>query len=128
MINQDVCTFYNALGIYDDFGGVAVNESEGKEIAKAVGSGKGAILRNHGLITVGQTVDEAGYLFMLLEKSCQIQMEVDQYAAITGSKKLIASEESAKFTHEVQADPQTLYTEFQPEYHLESSFSDDFLR
>lgn len=72
MINQDVCTFFNSHGIYDDFGGVALEGEEGEAIANAVGNGKGAILRNHGLITVGQTVDEAAYLLMLMEKSCQI--------------------------------------------------------
>lgn len=47
MINQDVCVFYgNALGVYNDFGGVVLSEDEGKNLASALGKeGKGLILR-----------------------------------------------------------------------------------
>lgn len=127
MINQDVCTFYKSHGVYEDFGGVAVDKNEGEDIAKAIGRGKGAILRNHGLITVGQTVDEAGYLFVLMERSCQNQMLVDQYAASTSCKKYVARDEEASYTHFIQADPETLYTEFQPDYYAELLHNDDFL-
>ena len=60
--------------VYEDFGGVALEAEEGIHISKALGDGKGVILQNHGLLTVGNTVDEAAYLFTLLEKSCQVQL------------------------------------------------------
>lgn len=128
MINQDVCTFYKAHGVYADFGGVALDGKEGEAIANAVGTGRGAILSNHGLITVGQTVDEAAYLLTLMEKSCQIQMEVDIYEKITGCKKLLIGDEEALYTKHMQADSGTLYTEFQPDYCAEIKYSNgDFL-
>lgn len=127
MINQDVCTFYKAHGVYDDFGGVALEDQEGKNIAKAVGDGRAAILMNHGLITVGETVDEAAYLLTLLEKSCKIQMEADIYEHTTGYKKQIIGDEEAHYTKHMQADPETLYTEFQPDYHVEVKRDSDFL-
>ncbi len=40
-----------------------------------MGSGKAAILLNHGLLTVGSTVDEASFLFGLLDRSCEIRPE-----------------------------------------------------
>ena len=80
MIDQDVCKFYGeAQALYVDYGGVVLGSAigEGEAIAKALGSkGKGAILANHGLLTVGETVDEAGYLFGLLDKSCRIQLDL----------------------------------------------------
>lgn len=123
MLNQDVCTFYKSHGLYKDFGGVALDVKEGEEIAKAVGTGKGAILRNHGLITVGETVDEAAYLLTLMEKSCQIQMIADQYSSSTGIPKIYVDDEEASYTQHMQSDAETLYTEFQPEFKVELELS-----
>lgn len=127
MINQDVCTFYNSHAIFTDFGGVALEAEEGRKIAAALGNGKGIILQNHGLLTVGSTVDEAAYLFTLMEKSCQIQLAA-QLALLPGeSLKLIGDEEAAYCEHH-DGDPETLYTEFQPEYEMELHLDDGFLK
>lgn len=92
MLNQDVCYFYNAHGVYDEYGGIANDTSEGENIAKSLGNGKAAILMNHGLLTVGSTVDEAAYLFTLMERSCQVQMLVES----TGlAKNIIPPTEAA---------------------------------
>ena len=48
--------------------------SEGERIAEALGNRKAAILRNHGLLTVGHTVDEAAWWFITMERSCQAQL------------------------------------------------------
>jgi len=48
--------------------------SEGERIAQALGQYKAAILRNHGLITVGHTVEEAAWWFITMERSCQAQL------------------------------------------------------
>lgn len=82
MINQDVCTFYKSHAVYEDFGGVALEAEEGIHISKALGDGKGVILQNHGLLTVGNTVDEAAYLFTLLEKSCQVNWQHKQHSCL----------------------------------------------
>jgi ribulose-5-phosphate 4-epimerase/fuculose-1-phosphate aldolase len=52
MINQDVTYFYGeAQAVYQEFGGVVLDEAEGKRLAGALGPrGKGMILRNHGLL------------------------------------------------------------------------------
>jgi ribulose-5-phosphate 4-epimerase/fuculose-1-phosphate aldolase len=126
MINQDVCAFYNSHAVYEDFGGVALEAEEGVKIAEAIGNGKGAILQNHGLITVGNTVDEATYLFTLMEKSCQVQLAA-QAALLPGEKLKIISDEEAAYCEYKDADPETLYTEFQPDYEMEIYLNDDFL-
>jgi ribulose-5-phosphate 4-epimerase/fuculose-1-phosphate aldolase len=77
MIIQDVCYLYRAHSVYRNYGGIAFGEDEGTKIASALGANKASILVNHGLITVGETVDEAAYLYTLLEKSCRIQLMVE---------------------------------------------------
>lgn len=77
MISQDVCYFYRSHSIYRNYGGIAFESDEGTSIANALADNKAMILVNHGLITVGETVDEAAYLYTLLEKSCRIQLMVE---------------------------------------------------
>ena len=73
-ITQDSCAFYGDHGLFADFTGVVYEISEGERIAEALGKQKALILRNHGLLTVGHTVDEAAWWFITMERSCQAQL------------------------------------------------------
>ena len=73
-ITQDACAFFEDHGLFDDFTGVVLDAEEGKRIAHALGDNKAVILRNHGLLTVGQSVDEAAWWFITMERSCQAQL------------------------------------------------------
>jgi ribulose-5-phosphate 4-epimerase/fuculose-1-phosphate aldolase len=73
-ITQDVCAFFEDHAVFDDYTGVVVDIEEGKRIAYALGDNKAAILRNHGLMTVGHSVEEAVWWFITMERSCQAQL------------------------------------------------------
>jgi ribulose-5-phosphate 4-epimerase/fuculose-1-phosphate aldolase len=74
-LTQDACAFYGDHGVYEDYNGVVYDVEEGKRLASALGSYKAVILANHGLLTVGQeSVDEAAYWFITMERSCQAQL------------------------------------------------------
>jgi ribulose-5-phosphate 4-epimerase/fuculose-1-phosphate aldolase len=73
-ITQDACAFYDDHALFDDYTGVVLDLEEGKRIAHALGDGKAAILRNHGLLTVGRSVDEAAWWFITMERSCHAQL------------------------------------------------------
>jgi ribulose-5-phosphate 4-epimerase/fuculose-1-phosphate aldolase len=73
-LTQDSCAFYEDHGLFADFTGVVYETSEGERIAQALGGHKAVILRNHGLLTVGHTVDEAAWWFITLERTCQSQL------------------------------------------------------
>ena len=73
-ITQDACAFYEDHSLFADFTGVVYETSEGERIAQALGEKKAVILRNHGLLTVGHTVDEAAWWFITMERSCQAQL------------------------------------------------------
>lgn len=124
MINQDACLIYGpAQAVYDDFAGVVFEEAEGKRLANALGSqGKAMILRNHGLLTVGQTVDEAAYLFTLMERTCEVQL-LAEAAQNQGMPKVLISEEAAEYTYRMSSDAETLYCEFQPDLEFERELS-----
>ncbi|PYX87575.1 MAG: class II aldolase/adducin family protein [Acidobacteria bacterium] len=73
-LTQDSCAFYGDHGLFADFTGVVYETSEGERVAQALANYKAVILRNHGLLTVGQTVDEAAWWFITMERSCQAQL------------------------------------------------------
>lgn len=73
-ITQDSCAFFEDHGLFDDYTGVVLDTEEGKRIAHALGDHKAAILRNHGNLTVGKTVDEAAWLYITMERSCHVQL------------------------------------------------------
>ncbi len=58
-ITQDACAFYDDHALFDNYSGVVLDIEEGKRIAHSLGDCKSVILRNHGLLTVGQSVEEA---------------------------------------------------------------------
>ncbi|KAK8086921.1 class 2 aldolase adducin domain containing protein [Apiospora phragmitis] len=91
----------------------------GERIADALGDrSKGAILMNHGLLTVGATVDEAGFLFGLLDRGCRHQLQVEA-AAANGLKKNIISDEEAAYNFKMASEANALYREAQPDLEYE---------
>ncbi|CAF3582563.1 hypothetical protein SNK03_011833 [Fusarium graminearum] len=124
MLTQDVCKFRgDAHSVYDSYGGVVLASEEGDRIAAAMGpKGKGCILRNHGILTVGQTVDEAAWLYTSMENSCRVQL-LAEAAAASGIKKVLIEDEEADFNFDVESDPEVCYCEFQVYYDLEDELS-----
>ena len=73
-LTQDACAFYDDHVVFDDYTGAVFDLEEGKRIAHALGDHKAAILVNHGLLTVGRSVDEAAWWFVTMERTCQAQL------------------------------------------------------
>ncbi|OJJ51436.1 hypothetical protein ASPZODRAFT_87787 [Penicilliopsis zonata CBS 506.65] len=118
MLSQDSCNFYGKLSVYDDHGGIALAQDEGIQVAKALGKDNIAcILQNHGLLTVGRTVDEAAWLFTSLEHACHAQL-LAEAAAANGLPKKIIPHDVAQFTADAVQNTHNFFTEFQPEYEL----------
>jgi ribulose-5-phosphate 4-epimerase/fuculose-1-phosphate aldolase len=110
-ITQDACAFYDDHVLFDDFTGVVLDNSEGIRIAAALGDNKAAILQNHGLLTVGQSVDEAAWWFITMERSCQAQL----MAEAVGKPVLIAPEHAVQ-TRETVGSHLAGWFSFQPLY------------
>ena len=110
-ITQDVCAFYDDHAVFDDYTGVVLDIEEGKRIAHALGENKAAILRNHGLLTVGHSVDEAVWWFITMERSCQVQL----LAEAAGTPVLI-DPEMAKLTSTQVGSHFAGWFSFQPLY------------
>lgn len=98
-ITQDSCAFHNDHVLYESFNGVVLAEEEGQNIAKCLGDKKAALLINHGLLTVGKTIEEAVFWFLSMEKCCHAQLMADTAAAARGHETVKINEEDAVFTY-----------------------------
>jgi ribulose-5-phosphate 4-epimerase/fuculose-1-phosphate aldolase len=72
-ISQHSLFVLNSVG-YHDFEGPALDEDEKPRLVADLGDNRCLILRNHGLLTVGETVADAFVAMYYLEASCQIQV------------------------------------------------------
>ncbi|RAH44733.1 class II aldolase/adducin family protein [Aspergillus brunneoviolaceus CBS 621.78] len=115
MITQDALRFYKSHGVYRDFKGVVLDREEGQRIVAALGGGKAVILQNHGLLTVGESVDEAAFWFISLDKTCQAQLLADA-ASAAGYEKIIIDEEEASYAALQVGGPEKGWLAFQPYY------------
>jgi len=110
-LTQDSCAFYEDHVVFEDFSGVVLDNTEGERIAAALGDHKAAILQNHGLLTVGATIEAAAWWYITMERSCQAQL----MAEAAGTPKLI-DHEIALMTRETVGNPMAGWFSFQPLY------------
>ena len=73
-LTQDSCAFFEDHALFDDYTGVVLDLDEAKRIGVALADHKAVILRNHGLLTVGHSVDEAAFWFITMDRCCQAQL------------------------------------------------------
>lgn len=108
-ITQDSCAFYEDHSLLGEFTGVVLDLNEGDQIGKALGDNKAIILQNHGLLTVGETVEAAAWWYITMERSCQAQL----LAEAAGTPKLITPDH-AKATHKTVGSPLAGWFSFKP--------------
>lgn len=99
-ITQDHCDFYDDHALYGPYRGRVVDSSEGDQIADALGNNKALILQNHGLLTVGQSIEEATWWFIRLERCCEMQL----LAEAAGTPILIEPD-AARQAYDEQGSP-----------------------
>ena len=111
-LTQDSCAFFEDHALFDDFTGVVLDIEEGRRIADALDGNKAAILRNHGLLTVGGTVDEAAWWYITMERTCQVQL----MAEAAHGEPVCIDEEQARRTAKMVGNPMAGWYSFQPLY------------
>jgi ribulose-5-phosphate 4-epimerase/fuculose-1-phosphate aldolase len=91
-ISQHSMSVLSSLG-YHDFEGPALRDDEKPRLVADLGDKTSLILRNHGLLTVGQTVADAFVAMYYLETSCAIQVRAQSGGGelITVPKEIMES-------------------------------------
>ena len=82
-ISQQSTLVLAALG-YHDYEGIALNEDEKPRLVADLADNTFLMLRNHGLLTVGNTPADAFLAMYIFEASCMIQVR-----ALAGNRELV---------------------------------------
>jgi ribulose-5-phosphate 4-epimerase/fuculose-1-phosphate aldolase len=99
-LTQDSCSFYQDHALFDDFQGVVLDTGEGARIAAALSSYKAVILKNHGILTAGPSVEAAAWWYLALDNACHTQL----LAQAAGTPQPIAHD-VAVLTHQQVGRP-----------------------
>lgn len=82
-IVQEATAFHERHAVYDGEDVNVTSPDGGKQIAAALGAGHGVILRNHGLLTVGGSVDEAVGWFLMMERVAEVHVKAHRPHSIS---------------------------------------------
>jgi ribulose-5-phosphate 4-epimerase/fuculose-1-phosphate aldolase len=96
-ISQEACIFFEDHAIFDDEEVQIQDVEGGQRIAQALGENRAAILRNHGLLTVGHRVDEAVGSFVAFERVAEVHMKARRAVAISAAAARYARDDLTKF-------------------------------
>ncbi len=72
--SQPGALFRNALGVYADTINLIRTPAMGAGVAKALGRGRGVLLKNHGVVCVGASIEEVVISTIMLENAAMIQL------------------------------------------------------
>ena len=113
-INQDACAFYESHAVSGNYGGIPVDYEQGEADTANLADNKVLIMRNHGLLTVGRTVDEAAWWLIAMERCCQVQLAVLAAAGGRTSEIPMVPHEEALKVRDITGTPYAGWLNFQP--------------
>lgn len=73
LLTHDAVLFADGIGDYDDGPALITNRDQGRRVAMALGSRRAALLRNHGVVIVGEDVRWAVLAAVTLERAIRFQ-------------------------------------------------------
>jgi ribulose-5-phosphate 4-epimerase/fuculose-1-phosphate aldolase len=73
-LSQTAMRFVGRIGVDPHYNGLALDNSEGERIARAMGGADVAFLGNHGVVVCGARMCDAYDDLYLLERACQLQV------------------------------------------------------
>ncbi len=96
-ITQESCVFFENHALFDDEEVQIQSVDGGKRIAEAIGPHSAVILRNHGLLTVGDSVADAVGLFVELERAAEAHMKAREAKPISPDAARCAKADLIKY-------------------------------
>jgi ribulose-5-phosphate 4-epimerase/fuculose-1-phosphate aldolase len=96
-ITQESCVFFENHALFDDEEVQIQSVDGGKRIAQALGSNSAVILRNHGLLTAGDSVADAVGLFIELERAAEAHMKARDAKPISANAARYAKADLMKY-------------------------------
>jgi ribulose-5-phosphate 4-epimerase/fuculose-1-phosphate aldolase len=94
MVHQNSARFFEDVAYDDDFSGIALDQAEGRRLARAFGDKSVLFLANHGVIAAAETIAEAFDVLYFVERASQVQV----LAMSTGRPLNVMSDAMARQT------------------------------
>ncbi len=95
-ISQESCIFFEDHALWNDEEVQVQSVPAGRRIAEALGQNSAIILRNHGLLTGGDSVAEAVGRFVYMERVAELHMKVRNPKPISAEAARFAKEDLVK--------------------------------
>jgi ribulose-5-phosphate 4-epimerase/fuculose-1-phosphate aldolase len=102
-VNQMSLEFYGRVG-YHDYEGIALNHAEQDRLVADLGDHPALILRNHGLLTVGDSPAQAFTRMYYLNKACEIQVSAMSGGTLSLPSPEVCDYTAQQFTGEATVD------------------------
>ena len=103
MICQEATAFFEDHAVFDGEEVQVSDYDTGKRIAVALGETKAVLLRNHGPLTVGGSVEEAMGWFLLLERVAEVHVKAHRARPIGDEAARIAATEIGHVSNALNA-------------------------
>lgn len=73
-VDQESAAFYQDQVLYTDYRGPSIAVDQGQDIAERLGDGRAILLKYHGLITVGASIEAAVHWFFTYDSCARVQL------------------------------------------------------
>jgi len=104
---QTALKFYGRLAVDEHYNGLALDNAEGERIARAAGDADMVMLKNHGPLVLGPSIEEAWDDLYYLERAAEVQLKAmssgralkavsHEIASAASKQMLIGNAESAR--------------------------------
>ena len=108
-IGHEGALFCDGLPVFDRTSDLIVTPDLGRAVGARLDSSNALLLRNHGIVTVGRSIEEAVMTAVLLEKACKVQLLAEH----AGGAKATTSREEARIKRERIYGAKSLQTAFE---------------
>lgn len=107
-IGHEGAMFCDGLPVFDRTSDLIVSPDLGRAVAACLDGRNALLLRNHGIVTAGRSVEEAVMMAVLLEKACKVQLLAEQ----AGGPNASTSPEEARIKRDRIYAPASLQAAF----------------
>ena len=100
-LDQTGCSFFEDHALYEEYTGVVVESQQAQDIVDALGDKRALILKNHGLLTCAETVEQAVIDMIDMERTCAVNLR----AMATGRPLKVVPPEAARQSRMILSQP-----------------------
>jgi L-ribulose-5-phosphate 4-epimerase len=73
-VNNEAGYFYKKLPVFSETTDLIVSPERGQAVARCLGQNNAVLLRNHGIVAAGRSIEEAVWIALKLERACRVQL------------------------------------------------------